>query len=169
MRAIDRPLGFFFALVTAFSLAACGAPQGAAELPDACSLISIDEVKNIVQEPVRNAVPVKAGVGEQSACRFVMPARTDLGTLYLFLLPARTAEEVATDWQARYAGHPFSSMPGSKGSMAWFETDNQTVPPTLIAAFQEATLVIAGCRQANAQSLAYQIMLNQGWEAAQSE
>lgn len=140
------------------------------DLPGATALLSIETIQETVQEPVRKATPVAAGLGEQSACVFLMPARVEEQMLHFYLYspaPARdipNLQIIASDWQEHNAGAGYEILQGTSIPMAWFPGETGTYPATTIALFREATLVLTGVSQEHAKSLIYQIMLQHNWK-----
>lgn len=150
-------------------LLSCGDSHRQAELPQASALLALETIREIVQEPVRKVTPVAAGLGEKSACFFTMPARIELQLLYFYLFDPAPAQDishlqiVAGEWQEHNVGAGYEILQGSSVPMAWFPGEAGIYPPTIIALFQQATLVLTGVSQEHAQSLIYQIMLQHGW------
>lgn len=159
--------GFVFVLLS-LGCGNGGAHQAA--LPDAAALLSTEAVQETVQEPVRKATPVAAGLGEKSACIFLMPARTEDQMLHFYLYGPAPAQDIpqlqiiASDWQEHNAGAGYEILQGTTVPMAWFPGEAGTYPATTIALFRQATLVLTGASQEHAKSLIYQVMLQHNWQ-----
>ncbi|MEQ8706249.1 MAG: hypothetical protein RIC19_20115 [Phaeodactylibacter sp.] len=158
-------------LVFVFLLSGCGnGSQEQVDLPEATALLSLEAIQETVQEPVRKVTAVAAGLGEKSACIFLMPARAEMQMLHFYIFDPTPAQDipqlqvVASQWQEHNAGAGYEILQGTSVPMAWFPGEAMTYPATTIALFKQATLVITGVSQEHAKSLSYQIMLQQNWQ-----
>ncbi len=148
----------------------CNGGAATAELPAAAELLSTEAIKETVQEPVRKVTPVAAGLGEHSACVFQMPARTEMQMLHFYLYEPAPAQDIpqlqllAGTWQEHNAGAGYEILQNTTVPMAWFPGEAGAYPATLIALFQQATVVTTGVSQDDAKSLVYQIMVKHNWK-----
>lgn len=153
-----------------FVLYSCGnASQAPVVLPEAANLLALEAIQETVQEPVRKVTPVAAGLGEKSACIFLMPARAEIQMLHFYLYDPTPVQDVpqlqvvASKWQEHNAGAGYEILQGTTVPMAWFPGEAGTYPATTIALTKQATLVLTGVSQEHAKSLIYQIMLQHNW------
>lgn len=159
----------FFCLLLAAALGS-GCNAGTKNLPSACELLSIEAIKNIVQEPVHEANLVAAGLGELSACAYFMPGSMHEEMLNIFLMPPAYRQneaqlhKTAAQWQQYNTGAEYELLTQQGYLMAWFPGEQGRYSPTLVVLFKQATLVLAGRNLEQAKSLAFTIMLEQAWD-----
>ena len=161
----------FIALV-ALLLSACGGTeqQHNTAMPDACGLLTLQQLKDILREPVEEPVPTAANVGERSACSFTMPGRAKDDNLVIYILQSNTGKDLdkfktlAGEWQARNMGAEYELETVSGYPMAFFPGERYVYPPTFLISFNQVDLAIQGAAKDDAKSIAFRAMVQYQWK-----
>lgn len=164
----------YCSLIAIFSLllASCGGvePQHTENLPDACGLLTVDQLKDILLEPVERPVPTKANFGEKSACSYSLPGRGSDDILVIYILESKTGKDpdkfdaLVAEWQARNMGAEYEEETVSGYPMAFFEGEHHVNPSTFLISFNQVDLAIQGASKENAKSIAFRAMVQYQWK-----
>lgn len=164
MRAFAQLLG---ASLLWLGLQACS--QQSKPLPQACELVTISFMEEVLTEPVRNPTPANAGMGEISACSYDLPGRSKsdyLGVYVMKPVEKKNREALiqeAERWKDRNTNDDYELLESDQYLMAWYPGEAYRYPSTFIILFEETTLALTGISKGNAQSIAFRAMQVHGW------
>ena len=159
---------FIFVLLL---LASCvGTEKNGAPLPSACELLTLDQLEDILLEPVKGTIPTNANLGESSACTLNMPARSRNNRVIIYVLKnnvrknAKKFEALVAEWQNRFMGAEPQTDSGSGYPMAFFPEQVNVNPSTFLISFKQIDLAIQGTTKENAKAMAFRAMVQYQWE-----
>lgn len=161
---------FSFLLILAL-LTACGTgEQQGITIPAACELLTLNQLKDILREPVENPTPVNVNAGERSACTFLMPGRAVGDELAILILQSNIRKDpvqfsaLAGKWQQRFMGAEYEMEAVSGYPMAFFPGERNVYPPTFLISFNQVGLAIEGAAKDDAKSIAFRAMVQYQWK-----